>query len=139
MSPSTLINEARAAAGHAYCPYSGFRVGAAVLSRDGTVFTGCNVENASYNLGICAERVALAGAIAAGVRPGEFDAIAIACIDAPESAVDGERMPCGGCRQWLQELAPEARIHIDGIPESLEQPWTIADLLPRAFRLPASD
>jgi cytidine deaminase len=87
-----LLERARAAADGAYAPYSRFHVGAAVLARDGRVITGVNVENASYPLGICAERAALARAVAEGVRPGEVEAVAVTAS------------PCGGCRQWLAEF-----------------------------------
>jgi cytidine deaminase len=87
-----LYEYAREAAGSAYAPYSRFQVGAALLLRDGRVVTGVNVENASYPLGMCAERCALARAVADGVRPGEVAALAVTAS------------PCGGCRQWLLEF-----------------------------------
>jgi cytidine deaminase len=87
-----LYEQARDAARAAYAPYSNFLVGAAALLRDGTVVTGVNVENASYPLGICAERCAISRAVVAGARPGDFEAIAITAS------------PCGGCRQWLLEF-----------------------------------
>lgn len=87
-----LLDEARVATAHAYAPYSDFSVGAAVRTIDGRVITAANVESASYPLGICAERAALARAVAEGVRPGEVDAVAITAS------------PCGGCRQWLREF-----------------------------------
>lgn len=124
-----LLSEARAAAREAYAPYSGFRVGAAVLARGGAVFRGVNVENASLGLGVCAERVALATAIASGER--DIIAVAVACIDAPPGAPLEERVPCGACRQWLQELAPGARILIQGE----ERSFLVAELLPMAFAL----
>jgi cytidine deaminase len=86
-----LLARADAVAANAYAPYSSFNVGAAILTRDGRIVEGVNVENASYPLGICAERTALARAAADGVRPGEIEAIAITAS------------PCGGCRQWLHE------------------------------------
>jgi cytidine deaminase len=90
-----LVEQAQAAAGNAYAPYSKFLVGAAVLLRDGRVVTGVNVENASYPLGMCAERCALARAVAEGVRPGDVEAVGITAS------------PCGGCRQWLAEFRVE--------------------------------
>lgn len=86
-----LFARAVAVAERAYAPYSNYLVGAAVQARDGRVFEGANVENASYPLGICAERAALARAVADGCRPGDLEAIAITAS------------PCGGCRQWLHE------------------------------------
>jgi cytidine deaminase len=87
-----LYARAVAAAEKAYAPYSNYLVGAAVRARDGRVFEGVNVENASYPLGICAERAALARAVADGCRPGDLEAVGITVS------------PCGGCRQWLYEF-----------------------------------
>ena len=92
MTDQELVEQAQATAGNAYAPYSKFLVGAAVLLRDGRVVTGVNVENASYPLGMCAERCALARAAAEGVRPGDVEAVGITAS------------PCGGCRQWLAEF-----------------------------------
>jgi len=92
MDDEALLEEARRAAEAAYAPYSGFSVGAAALARDGRLFLGANVENASYGLTLCAERAALAQAVAAGVRPGAIEAVAATAS------------PCGGCRQWLVEF-----------------------------------
>ena len=89
MTDGELLKRAFAAASSAYAPYSRFCVGAAVLLRDGSVVTGVNVENASYPLGMCAERCALARAAAEGTRPGDVEALAVTAS------------PCGGCRQWL--------------------------------------
>lgn len=93
-----LIAAALAVQKNAHAPYSRYKVGAAILSADGQTFVGCNVENKSYGLTVCAERNAMAAAVAAGVR--EFKAIAIASQDADPAA------PCGACRQVLAELAP---------------------------------
>ncbi len=123
-----LIEKARLVAESAYAPYSNFRVGAAVLGKF-CHYLGTNVENASYGLTLCAERSALSAAIAAGDT--QIRAIAIACIDAKAGQCLGSVMPCGACRQWIAELAPHAVILIAGHdPE-----YTIADLLPDAFRL----
>ena len=94
-----LIRSASAARKQAYAPYSGFAVGAAVQCKSGAVFVGSNVENISYGLTICAERIAIASAVAAGER--EFVAIAL-IADTTESIV-----PCGACRQFLAEFAPD--------------------------------
>ena len=124
----SLLVRARQAANHAHCPYSNFHVGAAVLCDDGSVIEGCNVENASYGLSICAERVALFAAISQGKRPIE---LAVSCIDAQSDAAPGSRMPCGACRQVMHELLPsEANVSIDGVgTRQLDQ------LLPAAFDL----
>ena len=90
-----LFERAVAASQRAYAPYSNYLVGAAVRARDGRVFEAANVENAAYPLGICAERAAIACAVAAGCRPGDLEAIAITAS------------PCGGCRQWLHEFRLE--------------------------------
>ncbi len=124
-----LVDEACSAARQAYAPYSNFRVGAAVLGGDGAVYKGANIENASFGLGTCAERVALAAAIANGER--DIVAIAIACVDAPMDSPLAQRMPCGACRQWFQELAPQAEIFILGEDRS----FRVHDLLPMAFSL----
>ena len=127
-----LIAAARSVARRSHSPYSRFRVGAAVLTPLG-IFTGTNVENASYPLSLCAERAALAAAVAAGTTT--VNAIAVSCIDAsPTPSRPGELMPCGACRQWFAELAPEATIIVDGV----ERGFTVGELLPYAFALPAS-
>jgi len=124
-----LIRAAEDVAEKAYAEYSGFRVGAAVLGARGT-YTGVNVENASYPLGLCAERAALAAAISTGDR--ELKGIAIACIDASGGDIQ-EVMPCGACRQWLAELSPEAEVIV--CASDLNQSFLVEDLLPLAFRL----
>ncbi len=98
----TLLALAKKAKENAYAPYSGFRVGAALLTIDGKIFSGCNVENASYGLAICAERSAVFSAVAAGYR--KFSAIAVSS--------DGETytFPCGACRQVLIEFNPDMKV-----------------------------
>jgi cytidine deaminase len=123
-----LLQLARQAALRAHCPYSHFRVGAAVVAGD-QIFTGVNVEISSYGLTLCAERAALAAAISAGA--GAITHIAVACIDAPAGAPTNERTPCGACRQWMADLAPHATVFIDGVPEN----FTVNELLPYAFGL----
>ncbi len=126
-----LLLQAEQAAARAYAPYSKFRVGAAVLA-GGRIFTGVNVENASYGLTLCAERSALSAWIAAGGREGVGDvkAIAVCCLDADGKKGGTGCMPCGACRQWLVELAPDALLVASG----LERPVTVRELLPLAFR-----
>lgn len=139
-----LLEAARGAAAHAYAPYSRFRVGAAVLvetAAGARVVTGANVENASFGLTLCAERSALAAACMLDGAKTEHSAsfpsgprvlaVAVACVDAPMDAPASQRSPCGACRQWLAELAPDAVYYVDGIPGELHLP----DLLPYAFRI----
>ena len=123
-----LLVIAREAALRAHCPYSHFRVGAAVVA-GGKIYVGVNVEISSYGLTLCAERSALAAAISDAARP--VTQVAVACIDAPLEASLGERTPCGACRQWLADLAPDAVIYIDGV----QRDFSVADLLPHAFGL----
>lgn len=119
-----LITAACAARKHAYAPYSKFCVGAALLSADGRVFAGCNVENASYGLTICAERVALGRAIAEGVR--KFVAIAVV-YDAKQEAV-----PCGACRQMLREFGEELVV-LCATTRGNYTARTLRELLPTSF------
>ena len=116
-----LYDEARTVASHAYAPYSKFLVGAAARTRAGQVFLGVNVENAAYPLGVCAEKSALVAAVTSGCRPGDFEAIAITAS------------PCGGCRQWLHELAVDRVVYARGDGEVVVS--TPADLLPDTFEL----
>ena len=123
-----LLSAAREAAEQAHCPYSNFHVGAAVRCSDGTVVTGCNVENASYGLTICAERVSLFSCVAQGLQPLE---LAVSCVDAQNNTSLSSRMPCGACRQVMQELLPNnAIVHIDGVGQR-----RINQLLPEGFGL----
>jgi cytidine deaminase len=128
MERETLLSLARDIAQRAHCPYSHFRVGAAVVANNQT-YVGVNIEIASYGLTLCAERSALATAISAGAT--SITHVAVACIDAPDTASMGERMPCGACRQWLADLAPDTIIYIDGVARDFRVP----DLLPHAFSL----
>ena len=123
-----LLALAREAAQRAFCPYSHFHVGAAVVAGEKT-YTGVNIEISSYGLTLCAERSALAAAISDGAGP--ITQIAVACIDVPSDAPLNERTPCGACRQWLADLAPNVVIYIDGSTKDL----TIKDLMPFAFGL----
>ena len=119
-----LRERAAAAMRNAYAPYSSFRVGAALLSSDGRITDGCNVENASYPAGICAERGAIAAAVASGVR--EFRAIAIA------TEAEAPTPPCGICRQVLMEFSPALSV-LSVTKSGAEAQWSLADLLPEAF------
>ena len=129
-----LLREAEQAMETAYSPYSGFRVGAALLSEDGKVFRGCNVENASYGLSLCAERSALAQAYSQGCR--DFSALAI--ISSGAAGASGEpTTPCGACRQVLFEAAQfagrELSIILSNTQKTCIQMTSIRELLPHAF------
>ncbi len=121
---TTLTERAMGAMERAYAPYSGFRVGAALLAADGSVTEGCNVENAAYPAGICAERAAVAAAVTRGVR--SFRAIVIA------TEADTPAPPCGMCRQVLMEFAPELEL-VSVTRGGAEARWSMSDLLPHAF------
>ena len=118
-----LVQLAFEALENAYAPYSGFSVGAAILAQDGRTFTGCNVENASFGLSICAERNAVAAAVAAGAR--QFTAIAIVTSGAASAS------PCGACRQVLAEFGDFAVIQAGA--NGVSERTSVAELLPRAF------
>jgi cytidine deaminase len=120
MTDKELYERAVAAADAAYAPYSRFPVGAAVLLRDGRVVTGVNVENASYPLGMCAERTALARAVAEGAKPGDVEALAVTAS------------PCGGCRQWLLEFGVDRVVFATESGSVTRRP---EELLPDSFRL----
>lgn len=124
-----MIDKLKAAAGEAmeraYAPYSGFRVGAAVETDSGDVFSGCNVENASYGLTICAERSAVVSAVAAGHR--RFLRIVIVTDKGKVAA------PCGACRQVLAEFGDEWDVF--GVSEKQTVRWTVGELLPERFTL----
>jgi len=119
-----LAQRAIRALANSYSPYSRLRVGAALRAIDGRIFTGCNVENASFGLTSCAERTALVKAVSEGAR--EFDVLAV--------ATDGDRpsMPCGACRQMLSEFAPSLRILIASSNAATRE-LSLRDLLPHAF------
>lgn len=125
-----LLNKALTARENAYAPYSGYRVGAALLAEDGRSFTGCNMENASYGATLCAERNAFAAAVNAGVR--KFKAIAIA--GGKGEAADAAASPCGICRQVMAEFCTADFKIVLGNEETLEE-YTLDELLPLSFRL----
>jgi len=116
---------AERAMGRAYAPYSGFRVGAALECEDGTVFEGVNVENSSYGLTICAERAAVVAAVTGGKK--QFSRIAIR-TEAEEPVA-----PCGACRQFLSEFAPNLRVL--SVCSGGKTEWTLGELLPAPFHL----
>jgi cytidine deaminase len=127
MSPEVqaLFEAATTAMGRAYAPYSRFPVGAAIRSTSGAIYAGCNVENAAYPQGWCAETSAIAAMVSAGER-----AIAEVLVI---SMSEGLSTCCGGCRQKLREFAPlDTRIHTCG-PEGVRQVFTLDELLPLSF------
>lgn len=117
-----LVNQARAARLQAYAPYSDYLVGSAVLTASGNIYTGCNVENASYPASICAERVA----ITKSVSHGERDIVAIAVVTANGGA------PCGICRQVMNEFGPTMHVVI-ATDTDIQSEHTLSDLLPKGF------
>ncbi len=127
LAPATinrLVEAARRAYEKAYAPYSRFQVGAAVLAEDGRVFVGCNVENSSFGLTVCAERNAVAAAIVAGARPTAVAVVARASLTAP----------CGACRQVLSEFGPGMPVVLATFDGDGTQLTSLDALLPGAFR-----
>ena len=129
MEAEELIVLAVKAREHAYAPYSGFKVGAALLTTGGRVFTGCNVENASYGLSNCAERTVLLKAVSEGERA--FARLAIV------AEMEGFLAPCGACRQLFQEFSPGLEVIMANTRGEYMR-RTLEDLLPEAFGLPQS-
>lgn len=128
MEPSELCNLAREAMTHAYVPYSGYKVGAALLCADGTVYQGCNIENASYTPTICAERTAFFKAVYDGHR----DFTAIAVCGGKDGVITGSFPPCGVCRQVMREFcADDFMIYLVN-PTGFEA-VTLSQLLPYSF------
>lgn len=126
MTDTMLLECADKAMEHAYAPYSGFKVGAALLCVDGTVFTGCNIENASYGACSCAERTAVCKAVSEGYR--DFSAIAIV------SSGGGETFPCGICRQVLAEFAPKIRVILRDSDNNVRS-YKFEEIMPYIFSL----
>src|SRR6266487_2014378 len=122
--PDDLIEQATASREQAIASHSGFKVGAAILSADGRIFTGCNIENASLGLTVCAERVALWKALSEGAR--EFRRIAIVTDGGAVSS------PCGACRQLLWEYCGDITVHLHSLKGSSKQ-YQMAELLPYPF------
>lgn len=124
MKKEELVDIAKKARENAYAPYSKFKVGAALLTKNGKVFTGCNVENSSFGASMCAERVAVFKAVSEGER--EFDAIAVV------TDTDDPAMPCGMCRQVLSEFSMDIKIYAANLNGKVKT-TTLRELLPYAF------
>ena len=130
MTPEKLVGLAKEAMTHAYAPYSGYKVGAALLCADGTVYQGCNIENASYSPTNCAERTAFFKAVYDG--KGDFTAIAVS--GGKDGVITGRFPPCGVCRQVMREFCKEDFEIYMVTPEGFET-RTLAELLPDSFSL----
>ena len=131
MQPEQLITLAREAMGKAYAPYSGFHVGAALLCSDGSVYQGCNIENAAFSPTNCAERTAFFKAVYDGHR----DFTAIAVCGGMGGNITGFTTPCGVCRQVMKEFCKnDFLIYVVG-PEDAYEIYTLAQLLPSGFSL----
>ena len=129
MKPEKLIELAKEAMTHAYAPYSGFHVGAALLCADGTVYQGCNIENAAYGPTNCAERTAFFKAVYDGHR----DFTAIAVVGGKEGVITGSFPPCGVCRQVMREfVGDDFMIYMGGVDSYAAM--TMAELLPAGFK-----
>jgi len=131
MTNKELINLALEAQKNAYAPYSGFKVGAALLSSDGEVFAGANVENSSFGLTNCAERSALFAAVSQGKR--QFDKIAI--VGGKNGETSDFCPPCGACRQALSEFSKDGSLRVILFNGKKEKELTLASLLPESFNL----
>jgi len=129
MIPEELVNIAIQAMDNAYAPYSGHKVGAALLCADGAVFSGCNIENAAFSPTICAERAAFAKAVSEGKR--DFSAIAV--CGGKDGVISGFFPPCGVCRQVMAEFCgPDFKVFLAG-PEGKVEMRTLEQLLPQSF------
>ena len=131
MTPEKLIELAREAMGHSYSPYSGFRVGAALLCSDGSVYQGCNIENSAYGPTVCAERTAFFKAVYDGHR----DFAAIAICGGKNGKIDGVCPPCGVCRQVMAEFCgKDFKVYLPDAEGNFEI-HTLEALLPLSFNL----
>ena len=129
MSPEKLIEMAKEAMTHAYAPYSGYKVGAALLCADGTVYCGCNIENSAFSPTVCAERSAFFKAIYDGQR----DFTAIAVCGGKDGVIVGQFPPCGVCRQVMREFCrDDFKVYLAG-PEGEYAVFTLTQLLPQSF------
>ena len=124
--PDALVDAALAVRANAHAPFSNFRVGAAVEDRSGRIHTGCNIENATYGLTICAERLAIFKAISDGVKPREFHRVAVA------ADTDTLTPPCGACRQILWEFCGDVEVVLVN-PRGKSESCRMRDLFPRPF------
>ena len=133
---SQLMRIAMDMTARSYAPFSKFRVGAALLGKDGVIYTGCNVENSSFGATICAERTAFLKAVSEGCR--QFEKIAITACPVPEEgqeAVFVEAWPCGICRQFMKEFCDDDFVIITGTSEESFRTMTMTEILPEGFRL----
>lgn len=131
MMDSELIAHAQEAMARAYAPYSGYKVGAALLTKSGRIYLGCNLENASFSPTICAERTAFAKAVSEGER----DFAAIAVIGGKDGAASGFCPPCGVCRQVMREFCKDDFRILLGRADGESRAFTLAQLLPESFSL----
>ena len=131
MNANELIEQAKQAMTHAYAPYSGYKVGAALLCGDGTVYCGCNIENGAYTPTVCAERTAIFKAVYDGHR----DFTAIAVCGGKDGVITGYFPPCGVCRQVMREFCKDDFVIYMIGPEGSYKTCTLADLLPHSFQL----
>lgn len=129
MTPTELLDLAKEAMTHAYVPYSGYKVGAALLCADGTVYGGCNIENASYSPTNCAERTAFFKAVYDGHR----DFAAIAVVGGKDGVITGAFPPCGVCRQVMREFCKDDFLIYMGKENGCFDTVTLAELLPYSF------
>lgn len=129
MTKEQLVSMAKEAMQYAYSPYSGYKVGAALLCKDGSVYTGCNIENAGYSSTNCAERTAFFKAVSEGKK----DFVAIAICGGKDGVIDGVFPPCGVCRQVMREFCGDEFLIFLATAEGIET-YTLKELLPMSFR-----